>query len=227
MDIKDVVDFLNFWINKKTNSYLTIPECIAAIDRGQMALYSDYKAKYATSQLIKDALSPFKDFYDFTSNDTLSGYISVPSDSNYLDCLDIMLSYVLSSRTIYIPVALVNEDTRAYKLNSQIDPVTTTSPIAEQIAPRFLRIYPTSGGYTGTVTYFRRPVAPVYAYTLISGRVPVYDEANSVQLEWAETYIVPLLLKALESVGVNLNSGELTQFAEMKTQSNFQGINKL
>jgi len=226
MQINDAVDFLNFWINKKTGSYLTIPECITAIDRGQLALYSDFKAKYATSQLIKDALSPFRDTYDFTSAETISGYISVPSNRNYLDLLDIMITYSISNITDYAPIDLPNEDVRAYKLKSQVDPVTVTNPIGEEVRPGFFRIWP-STGYTGTVTFLRRPIAPVYDYTVISGRVIVYNEAASVQLEWRETEIVPLLLKALLSCGINLSDQETSQFAEMKSEGNFAGINKL
>lgn len=226
MNISEVCDFLNFWINKSTNAWFTIPELISVIDRGQMALYSDYKAKYATSQLVKDALSPFRATYDFTPTNTVSGYIVVPSNSNYLDLIDIQITYLISNRTMYYGVDLVNEDERANRLNSDIDPVTVTSPIGEQTAPRYFRLYPTSG-YTGTVTYFRRPTKPVYAYTIISGRVIVYDPANSVQLEWRETEIVPLLLKGLESMGINLSDAELGQFAELKTDKNYQGINHL
>ena len=224
MNLQEVYNFLNFWINKYLGSYLTISELTEVVDRGQMALYSDYKPKYATSQLIKDALSPFRQVYNFTT--LLSGYVIVPSNSNYLDLLDIQIYFLISNRTVYCPVTMINEDERADRLNSQIDPVTITSPIGEQTAPRYFRLYPT-GVYNGNVTYLRRPVKPVFAYTVISDRVIVYDSANSTQLEWRETEIVPLLLKALESVGVNLSSQELTQWAQIKTTENFQGMNKL
>jgi len=123
-------------------------------------------------------------------------------------------------------VKLINEDERANRLNSQIDPVTITNPIGEQTAPRYFRIYPASG-YDGTVTYLRRPIAPVFAYSVISGRVIVYDEAASTQLEWRDTEVIPLLLKGLSSIGINLTAQEVSQFAELKTQSNFQNVNRL
>lgn len=226
MTLEDIFTFLNFFINKYTNSWYTIPELELLVDRGQMAYYSDNKAKYATSQLVKEILSPFKETYSFSSSDTISGYIVVPSNSNYLDLLDVQIQYTISNRTIYVGVPMLNEDERADRLNSQIDPVTVTSPIGENYKPRFIRLYPASG-YTGAVTYLRRPVKPVFAYSVVSGRVIVFDEANSTNIEWRETEIVPVLLKALSTIGINLPDGAISEFAMAKTQGNFMGINRL
>lgn len=226
MTLQEIFNFLNFFINKYTNSWYTVQELEELLDRGQMAYYSDLKSKYATSQLIKDSLSPFRQTYDFTPSNTVSGYVVVPSNVNYLDLLDLQITFSISNRTIYYPVPMVNEDERAYRLSSQIDPVTVTSPIAEVVAPRFFRMYPSSG-YTGTVTYLRRPAKPVFAYTIISGRVIVFDEANSTNLEWRETEIIPILLKSLTSISINLPDGAISQFAEAKSQNNFLGVNRL
>lgn len=226
MNIAEAFDFLDFWINKKQNAFLTVAEKELLIDRGQMAYYSDIKAKYATSNLIKEILAPFRATYNFTPSNTVSGYIVVPSDSNYLDLLDIQIEVDISSRTIYYGVKMVNEDERANMLNSQLDPVTVTSPIGEITAPRYFRLYPTAG-YTGTVTYFRRPIAPVFGYNVISGRVIVYDSATSTQLEWRETEIIPILLKSLTSIGINLSDQEVSNFAQIKSESNYVGQNHL
>lgn len=226
MTLEEIFTFLNFFINKYNNSWYTIQELELLVDRGSMAYYSDNKAKYATSQLVKEILSPFRATYTFTPSDTISGYIVVPSNSNYLDLLDVQIQYTISDRTTYVGVPMINEDERADRLNSQIDPVTVTNPIGENTAPRFIRLYPVSG-YTGTVTYLRRPVKPVFAYTVVSGRVIVFDEANSTNIEWRETEIVPVLLKALTTIGINLPDGAISEFAMAKTQGNFMGANRL
>lgn len=226
MSLEEIFNFLNFFINKYTNSWYTVSELTNLVDRGQMAYYSDNKAKYATSQLVKEILSPFRATYDFTPSSTVSGYIVVPSNSNYLDLLDIQVTYSISDHTFYVGVPMVNEDERAGRLNSQIDPVTVTSPIGEVVAPRFFRLYPLSG-YTGTVTYLRRPVKPVFAYSVISDRIIVFDEANSTNIEWRETEIVPVLLKSLATIGINLPDGAISEFAAAKSQGNFIGVNRL
>lgn len=227
MDINDIFERLNFFINKSTGAWYTIPELENLVDQGSVAIYSDYKPKYATSQLIKDALSPFRSTYDFNPNVTISGYISVPSNTGYLDLLDIQIQFDISTRIMYYPVEMVNEDERANRLNSQIDPVTVTSPIGEQIAPRFFKLYPNGVGYTGTVTFLRRPIKPVYAYTTISGRVIVYDQANSVQLEWRDSEVPEVMLKSLLIAGINLSAEDIQQISQLKTTDNFNNVNRL
>lgn len=226
MNLKESFDFLNFWINKNLGAYYTISELETLVDRGQMSLYSDLQPKYATSERIKDALSPFRVVYNFNTTNTVSGYIVIPSNSNYLNLLDVQISYAISNRTLYAPIQMINEDERAIRLNSQIDPVTITSPIGEVVSPRIIKIYPTAG-YTGTATYLRRPVKPVYAYTVISGRVIVFDEANSTNLEWNEATLNQVLIKSLSSIGINLGEQDIMQYAQLKTQENYQGVNML
>lgn len=226
MEINEAFDFLNFWINKKTGAWYSIQELELITDRGQLSLYSDMQPKWATSEHVKDALAPFREKWDFVPADTISGYIPIPSNLNFLNLLDVTVNYTVSNITRYAPVKMYNEDEIGNRLNSQIDPVTTTSPIGEVVATRLIRLYPQGSGYTGTAKFLRRPVKPVMAYTLISGRTIVYDAANSVQLEWPENWQNAVLLKALSSIGINLSSDEVSQWSEQKTQQNFGNANR-
>lgn len=223
MNVNEAFEYINFWYNKVTAAWFTVSELQALINRAQLAYYSDIKTKYATSQEVKDTLSPFREVYNFTT--LVSGYVIIP-DTLYLDLLDIQIYFQVSDRMIYYPVKLVNEDERANRLNSQIDPVTSTSPIGEQTAPRTFRLYP-SAAYNGNVTYLRKPADIVFGYSVVSGRVIVYDPLTSVQFEWRSSDISAILLKALESIGINLSSQEISNFAQLKTESNFQNINRL
>jgi hypothetical protein len=180
------------------------------------------KPKYATSQLIKDALSPFRETYNFTTQ--VSGYVIVPA-TDYMDLLDIQIYFQVSNRTIYYPIKLYNEDERADRLNSQLDPVTITSPIGEQTAHKTFRLYPVNA-YNGNVSYLRRPVKPVFGYNTISGRVIVYDSATSTQLEWRESEIPMVIIKALSSLGINIGSQEVQQWAQVKSESNYMNTNR-
>lgn len=227
MDLQESFDFLNFWINKYTGNFYTIPELELLTDAGQMSQYEDIQPNYATSQRIKDALAPFIANYDFVPADTISGYIVIPSNSNYLNLLNVQIEYTISGRTSYAGVKMFNPDERASILNSQTNPVTITNPAGEMRTPRLIKLYPQNVGYTGTVDYLRRPVKPVFSYTIISGRTIVYDAAASTQLEWPQNWIIPLLIKSLESIGINLSDNEISQWSEMKAQQNFQSVNML
>lgn len=219
MTLQEQHDFLNFWINKFQGSYYSPEELDEVIDRGQMALFAELRPIYATSQRIQDALAPFLREYEFTTINSISGVVSVPSDQDFLSLLDVHVTYTANARTMYAPVTILNKNERVNALNSQTDPVTTTSPVGEVLAPRYIRIYPL-GGYTGMVTFFRRPRKPQFVYTIISSRYPIYDPDLSVQLEWPEDWQNAVLLKALSSVGINMSDQEVQQWSEIRNQSN-------
>lgn len=223
MNLEEGYQYLNFWIGKETGEFYTMQELDLIVDRGQMTLYSNLQPRYATSQRIKDSLAPFRATYDFNTSNTVSGYVSVPSNLNYLDLLDVRITYEISGRgTRYVPVPMVNEDERSERLNSQIDPVTITSPIGEMTAPGFIRLWPTEAN-TGVVTFLRRPVAPHFAYNVISGRVIVYDAANSTQLEWSDKDQNIIYILALQSIGINTSESDIMSWSETKGGQNFQG----
>lgn len=223
MNLQDVFNELNFYINKFTGSYYTIEELENLVDIGSMALYADLKPKYAISQLAKEALSPFKQVYNFTTQ--VSGYVIVP-DTSYLDLLDLQIFFQVSNRTVYFQPQALNEDTRAAVLNSQEDPVTNTSPAMEQVAPRTFRLYPT-GVYNGNVTYLTRPVKPVFGYTVISGRVIVYNSLTSTQLQWRESEIDLIIIKAVQAAGFNLTAADVQAWTEAKTSQNYVNMNRI
>lgn len=228
MNLQQCFDSLNLWINKYLGGYYTVAELEQLLDDGQIALYNDYQPKASTSQRIKDALSPFRASYNITPSNSIGGIVTIPANMNYLNLLDIEIRYAISGRSITKHTALqvYNEDERADRLNSQIDSVSVTDPICEQIGDGSWQIYPESQ-YFGKVTFYRRPIRPVFGYTVISGRVIVYNPSTSTELEWKETQVREVLLKSLESIGVNLSSEDVEQFATLHTTQNFQGVNKL
>lgn len=223
MTIQDTCDFLLFIVNKVNGAWYGPAELCDILDRGQMSLYSDLQPKYATSEHIKDALAPFRATYEFDA--LISGVVVIPSSSNFLNLLDIQIQFQISNRTVYWSVPMVNEDEKSAALNSQVDPVTVTSPIGEVIAPRFYRLYPTSN-YLGRATFFRRPVKPIFAYTTISQTVIVFDETNSTNLEWSEEWLNHVVMKSLLTLGINLTAADLAAFAQQKTTENWQGVNR-
>jgi hypothetical protein len=223
MDLNDQINFLNFWIAKERGAYYTIAELESLLDFGSMSVFNDLHPKYATSQRIKDALAPFKEVYNFTT--LTSGYVIVPDD-DYIKFLDLQIYFNISDRRVYYPVKLINEDERADRLNSQIDPVTSTSPIGEQTAVKTFRLYPVHT-YNGNVTYLKRPVRPVFGYSVISSRVIVYNAGTSTQLEWGQDWINTILIKALKSIGINIKEADVSGFAEAASQANYTGLNMM
>ena len=303
MNIKDCVDFLNFWIRKERGAFYSVQEAVDVIDRSQMAYYNDIVTKYATSQIIKDTLSPFKEKYEFTIGDTPNGLLVVPNRTNlpitltasatsvnkiiefttsiisptigqyvyvltgtgefqpdtyitkiidsthfevniepltpiqngdiiqlyvfreFLDLLDLTIKY--NGGNSYYSIKMSNEDELADKLNSQINPPVETAPVGEQVAVGEVQLYPQVNTYEGFVQYLRRPKKPIYGYSVVGGRSIVYNPSQSIQLEWRDSDANTILLKALASIGINLSDQEVSQFAEIKSQQNYQSVNNL
>lgn len=224
MNLNEQFEFLNFWISKERGVFFTIGELTNLYNAHQFSLFEDLQPKYATSQRIKDALSPFRETYNFTT--AVSGIIIVPQALNYVSLLDIQIYYLISNTTVYYPIDLINEDTRANRLNSQIDPVTVTSPVGEQVGQQSFRLYPVNpNGYNGTVTFLRKPRDVVFGYNVISGSVIVYNPSTSVQSEWGLNWTNVILVKILSSLGINLTNDQVMNYAELKTQANYNGIN--
>jgi hypothetical protein len=220
MTLEEGYDFVNFWVNKQMNSYYTPEELDLIVDRASMSMFAQLRPQYATSQRLQEALAPFLVTYDFGSGQFISGTISVPTSPEFLALLDIQIQFNISNRTVFSGVPIISKDERAIRLNSQVEPVTVTSPIAEVLGIGRYRFYPTST-YTGAITYFRRPAKPNFVYNVISGRVIVFDENASTNLEWPEDWQNAVYLKALSSLGINLTDQQIQQYAEIKTQQNF------
>ena len=303
MNIKECVDFLNFWIRKERGAFYTIDESVSVIDRAQIAYFNDIVSKYATSQIVKDTLIPFKEKYNFNIGDTPSGIVTVPNrflypftmsatntssgniievtsaipeslgkylevdtttggigvfqpgtyvvkiiDSTHIqvnieplvplqsgDIINIytvkefldLLDVTVVNGANYFSIKMTNEDELADKLNSQINPPIQSAPVGEYIGLGEIQLYPQINSYDGFVQYLRRPQMPIYGYDVVGGRSIVYNPSQSIQLEWRDNDVNAILLKALASEGINLSDQEVSQFAQIKSQENYQGVNHL
>jgi len=226
VNLQEAHNFLNFWINKHTGGWYSPDELDDIIDRGQMSYFSDLILKYGTSQRLRDSLSPFKESYAFTTGDTPGGVITIPDNKNFLYFLDGYVTFTDSNYTFpQREIVFPNEDERVRKLQSQIDPVTTSSPLGEWIGDGVIQLYPQSPNI-GRLNFYRRPLKPNFVYSVISGRVIVYDSGLSQNLEWKEGDHTKVLLKSLSHMGINLREEDVMQWAETKNQQNAQNFNK-
>lgn len=225
MNVSEIYNLINFYINKDQGGWYSPEEVMSIVDRAQISLFDTYYTKYATSQRLDDALAPFKTDLSFTTLTTPNGIIS-PPPSAYFNLLSI---YILVTGADNItrkrPVEIVNEEELFIRLNSQVVPVTVDDPIGVIKALWKIQLYPAQPA-SGVLTYLHRPIAPVFAYSVVSGRVIVYNSASSVQLEWSEKEQNMIVLLALNGLGINLSEADILQWSEQKTQQNYTSIIK-
>jgi hypothetical protein len=219
MTIQDVHSWIDFLTNKAQGVYFSHEEKDMALDRAQMQYYNEQYAYYAVAQKMQESLSPFKTKYTFLTSDTPNGLITTPSDYQYL--IGGFVVYMDGAHTRYKPLKVISADELPYRLDSQARAVTATKPVAVMAGKvsgiSTIQLYPKQT-FAGEIDYLRRPKAPKYAYAQ-SGRAFTYDSANSVQLEWGESELNELIMRALSFLGISIDDQLRTQYAEAKSKS--------
>jgi len=207
-NINGIYNFMVDIARKERGVFLTIPQAMEYLDNAQMEAIQDWFELYGTTQEIHDALRKIRAQVQFTS--TSDGQVIFTSD--YLHMIG--GAYTVTGSTIN-SIRFVNEDEIALALKSQLRPVSTSKPVAKDIANGF-QIYP-QVQQTGFYNYLRRPATPVLGTTQ-SGRTFTYDPSSSTQLEFTDTYVNNIIARALKFMGVNMAEQDLSQFAQLQTQ---------
>jgi len=208
LDLQVSLNLLNFYINKAQGAWYPPEELCAIADNGQLRYYKNCFIKHGTGQRLNDALAPFKKKVPFTTD--ANGLLSVPND--YMDLIDISPNNALTC-----PV--LNDDELAMRKKSQVIPMSLNRPFAEEVEDWDYQLYP-QVVQSGILTYFSRPPVPVFVYTIVSGRVIVYNQGASTQLLWGDDEIDSVLLAALETIGINLGEADILQWSMAKNAQN-------
>jgi hypothetical protein len=222
MNISDYHNFIDLITSQERGGFNTPAEKDSALDRANMTLFEYYRPIYSTSIEANEALSPFKVKYDFITNST--GQITLTSGQEFVRLLS-MLVFVSDPTTPSgydpnrtYPVAFVNEDELADRLNSQNKQPLAIAPVAYTHGIGWYDLYPQQV-HSGTMYFLKRPQKPIYAYTQV-GRVITYDAANSQQLLWTEPYANKVVFLALRYLGINLDNDKLVAYATQFVNTN-------
>jgi hypothetical protein len=224
MTIDQVYKFIDFTI-KKSNAggYLTPDEFNLIINRAQIQYFNklygnqnDYrydrpvpKIAYAITEKISNSLSVFLSDSTALSIDA-NGQVNIPND------LFQTVSITKTISGIDYEITRVEQDRVANNLTSAYDAPDTEFPIYTQLRTKF-QFYPKNLG-SANLYYLKQPTDMLWAYTVVSNR-PQYDAANSVQPLWKDMDMNEIIYIALSYVGINLKDGEVSQFAQLKTQT--------
>ncbi len=218
MDINQIHNWINFITNKAQGSYYSIEEIDMALDRAQMTYFNETYAQYSLAEKIDDSLSPFKTKYSFLTSDTTSGLVTLPT--NYLYMTGGHISVVDHGNAKSRPLKVLTEDELSYRLNSQLRPVTNNTPVCiiagKSAGSTLLQLFP-AVAMAGTIYYLRRPAVPAMGYTQ-SGRTITYNSGTSTQLEWNESEIMEIMIRAIESLGISIDDQQMIEYADAKTK---------
>lgn len=219
MNVNEVYKLIDFIINKNQNGYVSPDEFNRTINQAQVS-YMDYlvgqfqqyqagrpiaTVQFGNNETTRQRVTPF--IYTETLSVNSQGTAAYPY--GYL-MTDTMWTGV------YGKIKFVQQDYLSNYLNSRITP-PATNPIY-LIEREGFKFYPNDIG-TAIVNYIKSPRTIVYGYTLDGNGLPVYDAATSVDPEWSDLDMLEIISRALRMVGVNLQSGLISQYANEITKT--------
>lgn len=205
--IKEIHDQINLLTTKGRTGYHSPGDIDIAVYKASKDLYNLYFKEFEANNALHDSLRPF------ATNPTVialngSGQYTLPADFIH-DIGEI------TSGSTDVMVDVVDRAALALRRADALVPPSASYPICT-FYETYIQFYPIN--ITNVkFSYLKKPVQPVYAYTIVSGRA-VYDDTNSVDVEWNETDIGEVMVRTLSMLGVNLEDMKLVQWSEAQQQ---------
>lgn len=217
MTVKDAYDLFLFIVNKNQVGNTIVGSFNTSINSAQysylsylLGLFQQYqygrpqaRVQFGQNAIIRERLSPFIGAPE-TISVNASGEATEPE------------GYIAFDAMTYGPqkkrVKLIQQDRLSSHFNSAITPMSD-NPFCVKIKGGFL-VYPNSIGEV-YLSYIKKPDAIVYAYTLDGNGLPVYNAGNSKDPLWYDTDMMEIIARALSQGGVNLQAGQVQQYAQM------------
>jgi hypothetical protein len=185
---------------------------------------------YENTNKIKDDLRFLLERREF--NASIGGRINVPDGVNtydtegnlapeYLHLSSMRFDYVTQDEdgeitTTERDIDVLRDAEIGSVTNSKIVAPTVKSPACVFYSD-YIQLYPKKPKRV-IFTYLRVPVIPVWASTLVDGR-PVYDPANSVDIESPDITHNEILMGTLQFLGISIREPELQMYAaQMKAE---------
>lgn len=248
MNVNDMYRICQFAVNKAQNGYLTPSEFNLTINQAQISyqdyllgefLQYQYgrpqaRINYSQNENIRQRLSPL--ITSATLNINGSGEAAYPADYVQADTV---------ITTSFNRVRFVQQDALYSYYNSQIDPIAT-NPIY-LLEPTGLQFYPVTLG-SAILTYVKNAPEIVWGYCLVNNRPiynpappPIATTTTtaapattttaapttttttlsctySVQPVWSDVDLLEIIARALKLIGLNLQDGQVQQYANQVTQ---------
>lgn len=214
MDINKCYTIIQYIINKNQQGYLTPEEFNTVINQAQISFlnyllgeFQQYQVgraaprlAYSNNEITRQRLAPFIKESSLTVNS--SGFATYPNDYQLTDAM-----FAVSG---FYRIRFAPQDSQFSYARSVIDPVET-NPIF-LIKQEGFQFYPTDLA-TARLSYVSTPEQLNWAYILSVYGLPIWDNANSVNPRWYDVDMLEIISRALRMVGVNLKSGEISQYA--------------
>lgn len=228
MDLQELLNKVNYISNKSQSGYTLTPveynEILPIVNvkvfNKLYGLMSDYRINlpqseiaYEKSKAVTDSLQKFKTPTDVT---LVNSKWTLPTD--YMHLSSIRYNYIDNSVNCTSPlntasIEVLTDAEIGDRLTNAITAPTRKNPVCTIISD-YVEFYPTLQYVK--VTYLRKPVTPIYAYTINPTTYAVtYNQSGSTQFEYSDVLEPFVISEILELIGVNLKENEIVQYSKM------------
>lgn len=203
--IKEIHDQINLLTTKGRTGYHTAIEIDIAVYMASKWLYDFYYKMFDENNSLHDSLR------QFTSDPTV---ITLTGGGQYVLPDDFIHEIgQITSGTNDVEIDTVDRAALAKRKTNNLVPPSSSYPICT-FYRTYIQFYPVD--ITNVkFSYLKKPVQPVYATAIVNGR-EVYDDVNSVDVEWNEVDLTKLTTRAMSVLGINLEDMKLVEWSELK-----------
>lgn len=196
---------------------LPIPDFNAIAHQAQMQVFEKDRAIFLATQVTSDFLEVFLE--PLVTSVPPTGILNYPSDFEHT--ASIRSYYVRpGGKSGEISVDPVKNRDWGDIASSQLQQPTQRFPKYTEFSDSY-RFLPRDIG-TVMIDYFRTPTAPIWGYSMVSGRA-VYDPATSTDFDFPEFAVNNVASVFFQLTGMNLREGDLMNFAnQFKQETNSQ-----
>lgn len=216
MTSQQAYQIIQYAANKSQHGYITPDNFNLLMNQAQLSFLDYLLGEYQKYQYgrpippvelgmtskIRQSLSVLIDTPTTLTID-VTGFVAYPADYEQYDAM---------YTTAMDRVRFVQQDSLYSYLKSVIDPVAT-NPIF-LINKNGFQFYPENIG-SAKLSYIKTPPAIVWGYITDGNGRPVYSPGASIDPVWQDTDMLNIIVRALALVGINLQLGVVSQYAEI------------
>lgn len=200
--IKTIHDRVNLAIRKGETGYFSPSEIDAEINAAMMDIWRKYVNEFERTRLVNIYLNPFIKTEDVTPNPT-DGSVTLTNAYKYPTAIRVKANGKTVTET--------DQARWDRMINHSVEFPTADYPICK-FEGKKIWSRPIDIGEL-TVSYIDKPVKPVYAFNIVGDRY-VYDDVNSVDVEFDEILHNDIKYRVLGSLGVPLDKTLLINVSE-------------
>lgn len=208
--IKQIHDLVDLATDKGLTNYSSRAQIDAAVYAGIMDLFRTLKREYPKTLHSRNFMLALQRSATITLT---AGIGSLPGDFSH----EVQLFVVTTGKNIPI-IERGFWDTRK---RDPIDVPSVSSPIctiyADATGVKKVELYPTTAANPG-ILYFKVPTIPQYVTTINGDSQEVYDDTNSVDIEFPATLHDIIFEKALKPLGLAYQNGQILRASDMAVQ---------